>query len=226
MDIENTLVTFYSKALEKAINEKMVFYSFNFPYEDVNEYIHDIIDVPIREYIEYIKRIDYRKIDSSLVFQYSSYEDITSNITRILIENDDPGYSYLSVGKLLLNDGLERKKGALVKYGENHSKASYLLGLTNIRSNYVYLSCLGKVFNDLNDVEKQKLISRLVLRCDLIINLIKKALLDNVNIKDEINFLSDSTIKRRRPNIKKLIKIVYDNADDNTKKTLDRINFN
>lgn len=115
-------------------------------------------------------------------FQISNLEDGTIRICALLKDNDDPGYTRADIGKLLLNDGVDRKKTAYIKYGENHSNLAYTLGLLQKWDNMYFLSCLGFVLPSLEENERVKILVRLLLRTRLISQLLKM----NAN-RDDIN---------------------------------------
>lgn len=207
METKELLIAFFSKSLEAEINEKMLYYAYSFEYEKVNEYIKGLIDIPLEDFISFVLenyKVPY--LEASDVLQYSSFDDCTVNICKVFKEAGDKGFTALEAGKLLENDGIERKDGAYLKYGENHSKAAVQLGLLNCLSNKFFLSCLGYVINDIDITEQRKIITRLILRNKLVQRLLYKAIKNgHSDYNYETGFLSSSTSLRRKSNVRKVI---------------------
>jgi len=210
-----TLSNFFNKTFEKDINSKMMYYSYEFEYEKIYNYIKGIVDIPLNDFINYIlNNYDVFFLEACDVVQFSDFEDCTKNICREIKDAGDKGYKFIDIGKLLLNDGKIRKDGAYIKYGENHAKTAKELGLLTSLSNTYFLSCFGYIFNDISTQDQEKLICRLILRNKLIKRLIYRCqTADVVLYDDEVSFLSLSTINRRKPNIIKLISIIIRNSD-------------
>ena len=158
--------------------------------------------------------------------QFSDFDDCTVKMCKILKDAGDKGFGHLEIGKLLENDGIERKDGAYIKYGENHSKTATQLGLLNQMSNRYFLSCLGYIFNDLSDENKEKLICRLILRNKHVRRLVYKCYFnEKVSYCDETGFLSQKTMLRRKSNVKKVINILKENKEYDLKEILSKIDF-
>ena len=93
--------------------------------------------------------------------------------------------------------------------GENHAKTSIQLGLCELDNtrHKVQLSPLGKAFYGLSQERKKALIPKLCFYIPLLQNYFltnrSEALLDSW-----LSILSDSTKKRRRPNVNTLVDII------------------
>ena len=227
METHKLLTQFFSKSKENEINNKMMFYSYNFEYDVVLEYVKNLINTPLKEYLFYLlSNYHVPFLEANDVLQYSNFDDCTINICKVFKEAGDKGFSALEAGKLLENDGIERKDGAYTKYGENHCKTATSLGILNCLSNKYFLSCIGFVLNDLNEYEQKLLISRLILRNNLIKRLVYKSLKNgSASYEFETGFLSDSTRNRRKSNVKKLITILQNSDEISLKTILNTIEF-
>jgi hypothetical protein len=210
----NDIELFFNRTFESQINDRMFFYSYVFEKEKVIDYVQRIDGIPFSCYLSFVTKFGFHgSVSSADIIQFSSFDDCTKVICKRLFTSGDKGLNYDQVGALLLDDGKERKKGAIKKYGENHCKASCLLGLTQCKERYYFLSCLGQVFNELSDGEKGLLISRLCLRDRFIQKIIFTANNSAVDLNTEMGILSHSTITRRRSNVCKLLGIVYEYAN-------------
>lgn len=110
---------------------------------------------------------------------------------------------------MLLDDGVERNDVAYRKYGENHAKTATNLGLLQVNEHTYYLSCIGYIFNELDSNIKTELLIRLILRNKLIKRLLFKVNRDGQALyKKEVSFLRESTINRRKSNIKRILLIL------------------
>lgn len=219
------LHSFMSFEYENNINKQMLYKNYVFPLDNILEYIDNINKIPIASIVEYLQEhcLDDYSVSSREVFQFSSFYDSTYRICEVLKDNSNAGVSYLTAGKLLLNDGKMRKNGALTKYGENHLKTSESLSLTWNLSNVFFLTCIGFVYPDLPDSIKHKLLSRLILRSKFIRYLICSLIKKEINLRQYLCMISDSTYLRRRSNIKTVIKVLLDSEEYNFKSIFDNL---
>lgn len=218
---------FFSRVFEDELNKKMMYYSYDFPFVKVTEYIRDVIGISLNDYIDFIvNNYDVTYLEYQDVIQFSDFNNCTINLCRALLESGDEGNTFLQIGTLLADETSSRNEHALRKYGENQAKTAEQLGLVNNLSNTYFLSCIGYVLNDLQEVTHKKLITRLLLRNKLIKRFLYKcSLQDVVKYHDEVSFLSESTIVRRRSNVKKLLKMLLNNGEIEISALLDKIEF-
>jgi hypothetical protein len=207
---KSVLLTYFSGSFEKEVNGKMMYYSYSFEYERVLQYIDSLLLLSLEEFVRYlIDNYDVSYLEAKDVLQFSSFKDCTIGICRAFKEAGDTGYTFWEAGKLLENDGIQRKDGAYTKYGENHSKTAAELGLLHCLSNKYFLSCIGNVICELPEDKQEKLISRLLLRNKLIKKFIYRVnTIGSDSYEKEVSFLSKSTQIRRKSNIKQLINIL------------------
>ena len=209
-DFDNLLLSFFSKQYENEINESLFIRSYRMNDDELRSYIQDLIRIPVSNYIEYvISKCSASYITYQDVVQYSSFEDASTGICKVLSANDNNGLTNIEVGSALLNDGKMRRDSALRKYGENHAKTGMELGLVQNCYNRYYLTCLGMVFNQLSDSYKKELIRRTILRNRFFQKVIKKSQLGPISLIKEMSFLSDSTAKRRMPNVRNLYTMIF-----------------
>ena len=211
--MEYILRDFFEKKTEININEKLFFRNYLMDSSFMAEYINQLCTIPISSFIDYIISncsVDYMTFPD--VVQFSSLEDATTGICIVLSEFSD-GLHNIDVGRKLLNDGKERKDGALRKYGENHAKTAIELGLVQESSGCYYLSCLGECFNSLTSEQQHHLLSRTILRNRFFQKLLIKAQKGQVSIKSEMSFLAESTQKRRLPNVKAFFNILRNEGE-------------
>lgn len=176
-----------------------------------------MIQVPVEKYVDYIvEKQEKEQILSKDVFQFSSFDDATVRICEKLKEIDNPGVKFLEAGKLLLDDGKERKDGAYVKYGENHLKTAEMFGLSFELCHIYYLSGIGYVFVELDSESQIELLVRLILRGKLMARVLQASQNGKVNMREFLFMLSDSTYIRRSSNIKRVISYLkkYSNCLD------------
>lgn len=212
--MDDIIIEFYSGKYEKRINKNSLYYSYNFPEQEVRAYVEEIIAEPIDRYIAYIKALKEREqITSKDVFQFSNLSDATIVICEKIKAHNNPGVRYIDVGKILLDDGKIRKDGAYTKYGENHVKTAEAMGLFFELSRTYFLSCLGYVYCDLSNDDRQKLLTRLLLRNRLIVRMMQASENGNVNVREFLYMLSDSTYLRRKSNVKEVLNIL-DSSDE------------
>ncbi|SEH52532.1 hypothetical protein SAMN02910265_01252 [Ruminococcus flavefaciens] len=217
---------FFKQIYEKDINKHMLFYAYEFPSSEVLKYIDKLIRTPLKEFVDYIDvNNSHELIESKDVFQFSNFNDATFKLSQIIVEQGNPGLSYLDIGKLLLNDGKSRTEGAYVKYGENHAKTSSAIGLSFEMSHITFVSCIGMVINNISKLEKEKLLVRLLLRNKLIWRMYSATRIGSVNARLLFNMLSDSTYKRRKSNLLTILKILKNCSEYDFSSFVENVNF-
>jgi hypothetical protein len=187
----------------------MLNYDFIFPVRQVEEYVGELNSTPIVDYLLYIeKNSTVCSLSSRDIFQFSNIEDSTRNLCKLVKAENDPGLKHVAVGKILLNDGKPRNDAAYTKYGENHAKFAEDLGIMHSLGSIFFLSCLGQILNDLDDVSLKKLLTRLILRLRLVQKLYLDSLKGKVNLRECLSVLSETTFIRRSSNIKTVLKLL------------------
>ena len=205
--MEGIVEKFFSKQYEEKINKDILFY--NFPQEEVRGYVEQVIAEPLPRFLAYMDKLSERvKIESGDIFQFSDLDDGTTVFCEKMSRTDNPGMKFIDIGRLLLDDGKDRKDGALVKYGENHAKTAEMLGLSFELCKTYYLSGIGYIYVELSKEQQDRFLTRLVLRNKLITRLYQATKNGNVNMREFMYMLSDSTYVRRKSNVKKIINIL------------------
>lgn len=177
-------------------------------------------------FVAYIKESNVKnKIEPGDVIQFSNIKDATINFCEKVNKINNPGLNFQEVGKLLQDDGINRKVGAYVKYGENHTKTAQTLGLAFELCNTYYLSGIGYIFMELSEENREKLLTRLILRSKLFTSMIQASVNGKVNMREFLYKLSDSTYVRRRSNIKKMMEYLTQSNEYDFTKFIDNIEF-
>lgn len=145
-------------------------------------------------------------IDKKDICQYSDFDDCYYNVVNMSIKSDIEGITWDKLGFLLQQK--PASKIARMKYGENHGKVAIAMGLMSFDNKHdFWVTTFGRVFNDLSEENKENLKPKLCLMIPIIQNFFmfgqKQEIMDSY-----FSILSESTQKRRRPNIKRLISIV------------------
>ena len=198
---------FFSGKYEEKINKNILFFSFS--EEEVAAYVENVINEPLSRFLAYMDGLSEKeRIEARDVFQFSNLDDGTAIFCEKMKKTDNPGMKFLDIGRILLDDGKERKDGALVKYGENHVKTAEMLGLSFELCNTYYLSGIGYIYADLSREKQEKFLTRLVLRNKLVTRLYQASRNGRVNMREFLYMLSDSTYIRRRSNVKAVLGIL------------------
>ena len=220
------LDAFYSRTYEKDINKKMLYYNYDFPTEEVENYVRQILCVPVEQFIQRdITMETAEAITPKDVFQFSTLEAGTDHICQVLNEAGNPGVTFIQAGKLLLDDGSQRKDMAYIKYGENHLKTAEALGLLYELTHTYFVSCVGMIYLNLNEEDRKKLNVRLFLRNKFIARLIKATASANVDARQFLYMLSDSTYIRRKSNIKCILRYLQDSTEYDFSEIFQKIYF-
>lgn len=142
-------------------------------------------------------------IEANNIPQFSSYDDIFS-VLRIVDGTPEESLNWEKLGYYLCRR--DAKSGAKIKYGENHYKLAVQLGLAKSEKN-LSLTDLGNKVNKLERTEQERILSILILRLPIIQTALFYSRDKRFNIYEYMSrFLSDSTIRRRRSNIKTLLR--------------------
>ena len=208
------LDAFYSRTYENDINKKMLYYNYDFPTEEVENYVRQILCVPVEQFIQRdITMETAEAITPKDVFQFSTLEAGTDHICHVLNKAGNPGVTFIQAGKLLLDDGTQRKDMAYIKYGENHLKTAEALGLLYELTRTYFVSCIGMVYLKLNEEDRKKLNVRLFLRNKFIARLIKATASAKVDARQFLYMLSDATYIRRKSNIKCILRYLQESTE-------------
>ena len=211
METNSVIEKFFSREYESCINEKMLMYSYEFPTEEILQYVSEINSIPIDVYLEMAKKYgDGDLITAKDVFQFSNFNSATVKICEVIKKENNPGVSLFEAGKLLLQDGVERKKTAYIKYGENQLKSAEILGLLFEMAHTYFLSCLGYIINDLDQNAQKQLLLRCLLRSKLISKLFAATHNGDVDLRQFLYMLSESTYNRRISNLLHIFQIMND----------------
>ena len=212
MDKSNNIIAvFFDRSFERSINEKMFYRDYEFPEEEVVEYCLALTRCSMTSFIRYIREesaipfLDYNDF-----VQFSSLADATVGITKVIEDHGDEGFSYVDIGKMLLDDGAVRKETAYRKYGENHTKTAQEFGLTQILFSKTYLTCIGKIINDLSESMIHALLRRLILRNRYIKLMIKLSGTERLSLDSQMGLLANTTKIRRLSNIRKLWQFILE----------------
>lgn len=222
--MNNTLADFFEQKTEMKINKSLLYCKDD--RKVAEEYVGALLSIPLEEFVEYVNNEYQRKsISAKDVIQFSSFYDATEGICIKLKEIDNPGLKFIDVGRLLLDDGKDRKEGAYVKYGENHAKTATSLGLVFEFYNTYYLSCVGDIYIGLQEKEKKCLLDRLILRSVLIARMLQASQNGRVNMREFLYMLSDSTYIRRKSNVRKVVDYLYQSEEYDFNVFIENINF-
>lgn len=171
----------------------------------------------LEEVYEAVCRIDdFELITSSNVPQFSSIES-AYKVPEILLATNE-GQEFEGLG-IYLDYEPHKKPAANKKYGENHAKLAVLLDLADIVNAgkmKVVPTEFGSLFAQLDCTEKRAMAARLCFRIPIIQRMIASNE-EEVEITDYLKIFSDSTKKRRLPNIKALLAIIKQEMEPSDK---------
>ena len=222
--MQDIVTEFFTQKYEKKINKDILYY--DFPKEDVSAYVEQVINEPVDRFVAYIKGLKAKsRIETGDVIQFSNIKDATINFCEKVNEVNNPGLNFQEVGRLLQDDGIERKVGAYVKYGENHTKTAQILGLAFELCNTYYLSGVGYIFLELNEEDREKLLTRMILRSKLFTRMMQASSNGKVNMREFLYMLSDSTYVRRRSNVKKMMGYLMSSTEYDFNLFIEKINL-
>ena len=181
-------------------------------YRDENHYNHameNLISLLLVENLPDLiskKKLTYAHKDIS-AFQIPQFSDLTTALykTPEVLKDTHENVEYEEMGKLLWKGN--RKKGADLKWGENHAKTAALINLVSVEKGKINITDFGKVFLQLNPAQQALLIPILWLKSPLFHNYFFSENGEEV-LNEDISILAESTQKRRLSNIRTIIDII------------------
>lgn len=208
MTHEEVLTAYYSKRLDTVCAQKLIEEG-KIAGGGVLQKIFALVQsASLEEVYEAVCRIDdFELITSSNVPQFSSIES-AYKVPEILLATNE-GQEFEGLG-IYLDYEPHKKPAANKKYGENHAKLAVLLDLAdmaNAGKMKVVPTEFGSLFAQLDCTEKQAMAARLCFRIPIIQRMIASNE-EEVEIADFLKIFSDSTKKRRLPNVKALLAII------------------
>lgn len=199
MDNRDYIELFYNRIYEKDVNNKILDdKNYIVPKKQLLDYVNKLIEIPYIEFLNYIKEhsqtITYDKSD---ITQCSSFSACEIEMCKALLWGNNPGYQFIEIGKLFPTYVKTRNDGAYRKYGENQVKTASQLGIAFEYYNYWYLSCLGYIYPELSQEQKDSLLARTIIRNPFYQKLLLDLLNGSIKLQDYMSMLSSITIKRR-----------------------------
>jgi hypothetical protein len=173
-------------------------------------WVNTILNTEANKLLNLIEKSKLKRanITPANISQFSSFDEV-DNVINILADSRLEKLDWKTIGYFL--GGKWKNDIAKQKYGENHYKLSMQLGLASATNNYK-ISVLGEAYRRLpDDRSKKELKSKLILRVPIIQEALVRARTETINLTKEMSaYLSMSTVKRRRSNIRKLLKLLTD----------------
>lgn len=163
----------------------------------------ELSNISVFELLSNFKTQEGIEYTSASIPQFSSIDDCFNGIDRLVRSGLD-GVSFAKMGFFLRTT--QRKKGADCKYGENHIKCAELMGLCRIDKG-VWKNPFSYAYEQLDDNLKILLRPKLCLG----ITIVREYFIhgeDESYLSDAFSCLSETTRKRRIPNVRTLITTV------------------
>ncbi|MBQ0143133.1 MAG: hypothetical protein KBT06_10150 [Prevotellaceae bacterium] len=166
-----------------------------------------LLKTKCRDIIGIIKQdFDSFKINKSDICQFSSFDDCYYRVIDLIIRSGIEGVSWERMGFMLRSK--PRTTVADTKYGENHGKTAVMMGLCRMDNKHKFITtAFGDSFNKLSKSDKVNLKAKICLYIPIIQNYFANDNGDSL-MDEYFKSLSESTQKRRRPNINYLIQLV------------------
>lgn len=196
---------FMTRSLEKNVDD-LILSDKNFvvPKQKVHDYIKKILSIPYTDFIVYV-RTNKGVVKIDQLTQSSNFAACSSLMCKAIEWQGNPGMKFVDIGQLFPQYIKQQNETAYRKYGENQVKTSAQLGLTFEYYDYWYLTCVGYVFNELNQQEQEALLARTILRVPLYQDLLLRLMQGDVFLTDYMEQIAPSTKGRRAGSIMKLL---------------------
>lgn len=199
MDSSELIELFYNRTYEKFVNKQILDdKNYIVPRQQLTNYVHELIDIPYIEFIEYLKQQRNISIVKEInITNYTNFSACEIDMCNALLWANNPGCTFADIGRLFPDNVSSRNDIAYRLYGEKHIKASTQLGLTFEYYDYWYLSCIGYVYPDLNEDERKELLARTITRNYLYRKMLVDIMDHDVYPELYLTMFSESTLKSR-----------------------------
>jgi len=197
----------------------------------VDSYINKILelDTSILEYNLYSVVFNCPEnctISPNTIPQFSKFNKAVYDTPESLVSSNIIGITYNQLGQYLEEVG--KTDFAYKKYGENHAKFASLMDFAYIdcdRPRKIHITKLGNIFYNLQQEQQHKLVLYQVFKLDIIKVIVSKVLNDSSFDLSEYlkNYISSSTVDRRRSNIRKIFQFIVDSDIDLARYILEKI---
>lgn len=199
------IARFMTRSFEKSVDYYMLSdKNYVVPKQKVKDYIFKVLDIPYCEFIEYVKETK-GVIENDQLTQSSNFSACSSEMCYAIEWRGNPGMRFVDIGQLFPQYIKQQNETAFRKYGENQVKTSAQLGLTFEYYDCWYLTCVGYVYNELNQQQQNALLARTILRIPLYQDLVIRLLKGDVSLTDYMRQIAPSTQGRRAGSIMRLL---------------------
>jgi len=174
--------------------------------EEIKDIFMFFLNQNIDKFIEKVSYFD--ELDSADVPQFSSLDSALISLP-LALENAKDYKSFKDVGHMLIDT---KEDLARMRYGENHSKVCSDCSFVQIEKinnkSCVKITSFGKASTYFSKEDIFKVASIMFCRNKLIQNLLYKAKLGKVSFRNEVPFLSESTLGRRKSNVRAVVELI------------------
>lgn len=174
------------------------------PKHALHNYLEKVLSISMSDFIDYI-RYHRGNVNDDQLTQSSNFDACSSEMCKVLDSHGNPGMRYVDIGKLFPQYIKQRNETAYRKYGENQVKTSAQLGLTFEYYDYWYLTCIGYIYNELEERQQKSLLARTVLRVPLYQDILLCLLNEDVHLDNYMKNIAPSTQGRRAGSIIRLL---------------------
>lgn len=201
------ITRFMTRSFEKSVDYYMLAdKNYVVPRQKMHEYIDRVLSISYSEFIDYIKANKGILEDDQLT-QSSNFAACSTEMCAAIESTGNLGLKFVDIGQLFPQYIKQQNEAAFRKYGENQVKTSAQLGLTFEYYDYWYLTCVGYVYNELNQQQQEALLARTILRTPLYQDLVLRLLQGDVFLTDYMKHIAPSTQGRRAGSIMRLLDI-------------------
>lgn len=217
MDSGELIELFYNRTYEKFVNKQILDdKNYIVPRQQLTNYVRELIDIPYNDFIEFLKnRNEKIVVKGTDVTCYSSFSACEIDMCNALIWANNPGCTFVDIGRLFPENVNSRNDLAYRLYGEKHIKAATQLGLTFEYYDYWYLSCIGYIYPDLNEDERIQLLARTITRNDLYQQMLVDIMDHDVYPELYLTMFSGSALKSRIKNVVSFFDICIEECELN-----------
>lgn len=186
--------------------------------------VNGIASMSLSDLVAMIQDSNYPKpeISAANISQFSQFLDV-NEVVRIVMDSGYDNISFVDLGYFLTGKKSDMAKR---KYGENHYKLAAQLGFVTAGEPHC-ITWLGKAYRSIEDKEVQeRFLYKISIRVPIVQRIILEAKQGPVSGSEIMSeYLSESTMCRRRSNIRKMISQMRTYADEGTESIFNNVGW-
>lgn len=173
--------------------------------DDAQKVFDELLSMSVGEFLQIADSNHYGDIaDIKFIPQFGKIETLIK-VPSCFVDNGKSSLDYPQLGFYLKND-IDATLAANTKFGENHGKATSILGITSCINKRIIPSALTFAFLAYDTQQQDQIIKRLFFRIPIVQIILKQAAIGTFNGHLPMEHLKESTMHRRSQCLRAIFK--------------------